>query len=952
MITVMSEVRSLLLTDVVDSTKLAEALGDRAMAEVWAAHDRVARDLLPVWRGREIDKTDGMLLLFDAAVDAVGYALAYHRALATLPVPLAARAGLHVGPVMLRENSAEDVVRGAKPLEVDGLAKPVVARVMSLARGGQTLLTPDAGQALGETALKLQSHGYWVMKGLSEPMELFEIGDDSAPFVALPDSEKVYRVVHSGKHWIPVREVPNNLPQQPTSFVGREKELAEIRSLLVRTRLFTLTGAGGCGKTRLALQVAVDALACHPDGVWMLELASLRDPAFVSQTVAVALGLTEEPGRSLTLTVAEHLKTKSPMLVLDNAEHVLQACAQLADTLLRQCPRVTLVVTSRERLGVAGELTYRVPSLTAPDPRRDKTPETVGPYESVRLFVERAQFQRPGFAVTTSNAAALASICHQLDGIPLALELAAARLNALSVEEICRRLDRRFRLLTGGSRTALPRQQTLRALIDWSYELLGMAERTLLVRLSVFVGGWTLAAAEGVCTGQDVDEGEVLELLSSLVDKSLVVAEERAGATRYRLLETVRQYAGDRLLEVGDAALWQERHLDYFLRLAEDSETQLTGGDQRAWLDRFEIEHENLRAALAWSAANDATASSGLRLAGALTRFWYMRGHFGEGRTWLGSFLAKTSRDKDTAARAKALRGTAKLALQQGDLASAWQFDEQCLAIYRALGDRRGVAATLNEMGVVAAQQGDDGAARKLLEESLAIHWELDDRHGVALTLNGLANLACAQGDYAVAQSLHERGLAINRSLGDRRSVAISLVNLGAVAEARGDRLAARALYQECLEIFRELNEKVGIASSLINLGVVAVALGEIPHAQGLYQESLAMLRELGDRRGIAFSLEGLADVGLASGCAGRAACIWGAAERLREEISSPLAPFERGRYLTQLAAARGALGDADFATAWQKGRAVTLEQAINYAMSEDDATPPNSARRKACREP
>lgn len=498
----------------------------------------------------------------------------------------------------------------------------------------------------------------------------------------------------------------------------------------------------------------------------------------------------------------------------------------------------------------------------------------------------------------------------------------------------------------------MARQQTLSALIDWSYELLASTERTMLVRLSVFVGGWTLAAAEGVCTSQDLHEAAVLELLSSLVDKSLVVAEERAGATRYQLLETVRQYAGDRLLEVGDAALRQERHLDFFLRLAEDAETRLAGSEQRAWLDRFEIEHDNLRAALALSAGNEAAASRGLRLAGALTRFWYMRGHFEEGRTWLGSFLAKTSAEPDTAARAKALRGAAKLALQQGALASAWQFDEQCLAIYRGLGDHRGVAGTLNEMGVVAAQQGNDGAARKLLEESLAIHRELDDQHGVALTLNGLANFACAQGDYAVAQSLHEQGLAINRGLGDQRSIAISLVNLGAVAEARGDHLAARALYQQCLEIFRELDEKSGIASSLINLGVVALALGEIAHAQGLYQESLAMLQELGDRRGIAFSLEGLANVALASGWAGRAARIWGAAERLREEIRNPLAPFERGPYLTQLAVARNILGEVDFATAWENGRTATLEHAINDAMGEDGGTPPDFAKHKACREP
>jgi class 3 adenylate cyclase len=491
----MNEVRALLLTDVVDSTQLSQTLGDAVMAELWAAHDRVARDLLAARGGREIDKTDGMLLLFDAAADALTYAADYHRALKALPVPLSARAGLHVGPVILRENSAADIARGAKPLEVDGIAKPTTARVMALAQGGQTLLTEDARQTIAATSLHLCSHGYWVLKGLAEPVELFEAGDADGRFDAPPDGDKAFRVVRVDDRWLPVRQVPNNLPQPLTSFIGRLKEICELRQLLGEARLLTLTGSGGCGKTRLALQMAHEGTPAFPDGVWLVELAALSDPLLVPQTLAKTLGLKAEPSTTLTQTVVAHLDAKHTLLVLDNAEHVLAACAELADAVLQRCQHVTVVVTSREELGVSGDQRYRVPSLSLPDPRRDATPQSLAQYEAVRLFVDRARSHAPQFTLTRQNAPAVASICHRLDGIPFAIELAAARLPSLAVDELNARLDQRFRILTGGSRTALPRQQTLRALIDWSHDLLSATEQALLRRLSGFACGWTRAVA-------------------------------------------------------------------------------------------------------------------------------------------------------------------------------------------------------------------------------------------------------------------------------------------------------------------------------------------------------------------------------------------------------------------------------------------------------------------------
>src|SRR5208282_6012716 len=430
----------------------------------------------------------------------------------------------------------------------------------------------------------------------------------------------------------------HNLPQQLTSFIGREKEITQIKELLGTTRLLTLIGAGGCGKTRLAMRVAGDLLESYPDGIWLVEFAALREPGLAPQTVASVLGLKEQPGESLTQTLTKHLASRLLLLVLDNAEHLLAACAQLADVVLRQCAQVVILATSREQLGIAGELTYRVPSLSVPDPEQHATPEELSTYESTRLFVERARLQRPHFAVTAKNAPALASVCHRLDGIPLAIELAAPRVRSMSVEEVNRRLDQRFSLLTGGSRTALPRHRTLRSAIDWSYDLLNEAEQALLCRLSVFSGGWTLEAAEKVCSGEGVEDVEALDLLTSLADKNLVVADEQDGATRYRLLESVRQYARDRLRE-GDEARWQSQHLAYFLTLAEEAEPQLTGSDQQAWLDRLEAEHENLRSALLFRHDRGCFART-LRLAAALWRFWWLRGYLSEGRTWLAGRLA------------------------------------------------------------------------------------------------------------------------------------------------------------------------------------------------------------------------------------------------------------------------------------------------------------------------
>ena len=545
----MSERRALLLTDVVDSTATSEALGDAAAAALWSAHDRIARDLLPTWRGREIDKTDGMLLLFEHAGDALGYARAYNEAIQKLAVPLASRAGLHVAEVMLRENSAADVELGAKPIEVDGIAKPTAARVMTLARGGQILLTAEARESLGETALQVQSHGHWAIKGIAEPIELFEAGEVGATLKAPTDGDKAYQVTRVGDRWIPVNELPNNLPQLMTSFRGRERELHDVKALLSRVRLVTLLGMGGLGKTRLSLQVAAELMPQYPDGVWFIDLAPIRDPGLVVGEAAQVLDVMEERGRPLIQTLCNHLKTRRVLLILDNCEHLTKAAADLANAVLRAAPKVCILASSRETLRVPGEQTYPVHPL--PVPARNANVAALLRSPAVRLFIDRAKQHRPSFTLTSREAPAVAEMVVRLEGIPLALELAAARMKSMTVTDINARLKDRFKLLTGGGTVLLERQQTLRALVDWSYVLLTPEEQKVFARLSVFMGGFDLAAAEVVCGAEPLSSFDVVDLLQSLVEKSLVMLDQREENTRYQVLETIRDYAHEKLEQEG-----------------------------------------------------------------------------------------------------------------------------------------------------------------------------------------------------------------------------------------------------------------------------------------------------------------------------------------------------------------------------------------------------------------
>ncbi len=728
--------------------------------------------------------------------------------------------------------------------------------------------------------------------------------------------------------------VPNNLPVSLTSFVGRQGEMEEVARLLGSARLVTLIGSGGCGKTRLAIQVARNLLESVPDGAWIVELAALSDPSLVPQSVAVALGLREETGRPLVETIAEHLASRTLLLVLDNCEHLTGGCAPLAQALLAAAPGLRILATSRQALGVPGERLWRIPSLSVPDPGgAPLARQAVSRYESVRLFLDRATAVQPSFALTDQNAWTVAQICGRLDGIPLAIELAAARVKVLPVAQILGRLEDRFRLLTSGSSGTLERQQTLRAAVDWSYDLLAAKEQQLFQRISVFAGGLSLEGAESVCSGSEIAEEEILDLLSHLVDKSLLTPEEGCeGTARYRLLETLRAYGTERLERAGHRDEYVNRHGVFYLGVAARAEPELLGPEQASWLNRLEEEHDNFRQAIE-AAHERGDAARALAICASLWRFWWIRGLWQEGNRRLTRALYSGVADgAGGTARATALHGGAVLARGLGDYAAAHERIEACVAIARDKGDREGLALALRELGNLAYVKGDHAAAKAAYEETLAQCRAIDDRHGIAAVLHNLGSVALGQEDYSAARRLYEESLMLERELGDRTGEAITLNGLGTSARAQGDDAAALAYQEEGLALQRALGERSGIAYSLGELGLLAANGHEFQRGRAYLSESLGILREMGDQQGIADAMERSAALEFRQDQPERALMLYGASRALRERLGVEAMPSERRRVQEDLAALWGALG-ADGATAlFSKGRAMTLEKAFALA--------------------
>jgi predicted ATPase/DNA-binding SARP family transcriptional activator/DNA-binding CsgD family transcriptional regulator len=694
----------------------------------------------------------------------------------------------------------------------------------------------------------------------------------------------------------------HNLPAPRTSFIGREREIVEVERALAMTRLLTLTGAGGSGKTRFALEVARDLVGAYTDGVWLVELAPLSEGELVAQVVAGTLGVKEQPGRMLIDTLVDAMRHKNLLMVLDNCEHVVESTAHLADALLDGCPRLRLFATSREALGVAGETVWLVPPLSLPDPQRSPTVGDLEGYGATRLFVARASDRRPGFSPGPASAGVIAEICRRLDGLPLAIELAAARTGALSVEQISARLGDSLSLLTRGGRTTEPRQQSLRAALDWSHELLGESERVLFRRLSAFVGGCTLEAAEMVGAGGEIKKSDVLDLLSRLVDKSLIAATEAVGETgvRYAMLEPIRQYALERLEECGDAEIVRRRHAAFYLTLAEAAEPELQRAHQRVWLGRLEAELGNLRGALSWALASGEIELA-LRLAGAMAAFWYRRGDVHEGRRWLEAVLNAEGDTPSIASRAKALAWAGWLARVQGDYERSEALGEEALALFRSLGDERGATEALYNVGMTALFRRNFERASAALEEVATTQRAAGDEVGLGRTFHALVSVADGQHDYERAMVLHEEGLRLARKTQDDYGVLFLLFAGASACLGRGDHQRARALLREGFGLSQQLKMS----------------------------------------RLTAFQLHVAAALAGSQGQPLRAARLWGAAEALREALRVVLSPFQRHVYGPHLAAARTRLGEKVWEAALVEGQAMPLEEAIGYALSEKEFVRP-----------
>ncbi len=946
---------TILFTDIESSTALLQKLGDHRYAQVLEEHQRLLRAAFREGGAHKINtQGDGFFVVFKSARHAVATAVAAQRALFAHPWPEDAQVRVRMGL-----HTDEPITASGGYI---GLGINRAARICSSAYGGQILLSQTTRDIIENDlppGVDLWELGEYRLRDLHRPTRIFQVRHPEIPAVFPPLKSLDAR--------------PNNLPIQLTSFIGREREIAEVKHLLSQTRLLTLAGIGGAGKTRLALQVAADQLDQFTDGVWFVDLASTTDRHLLAQTVAVALGAREQSGQPILGTLTEYLKARRLLLVLDNCEHLITACATFVHTLLSASPHLRILATSREALRVPGEVILRVPPLSVPGLDGLPPLHAIGQYEAIRLFVERARLYQPGFTLTEQNASLVAQICHRLDGMPLAIELAAARVNVLAVEQMAERFKDAMRWLTAGTRTAPNRQRTLRAAVDWSYDLLTESERVLFNRLAIFAGGFTLEAVEAVCCGNGLEASDVLDLLSHLVDKSLVAVEaDPSDSFRYRLLEVLRRYSWERLQESGEAETVRRSHGSYFLKLAEEAEPGLRSTHQASWFRRLEQEHDNCRAALRWSMESGEEEIS-LRLTGALWWFWYVRGYVREGREWLEKALAESG-EAPASARAKSICAAGLLALRQSDYGRATQLAGESAVLCRTLGDTPGLAFSLgilglvadhqgnyeraatlsseslglarrvedkwgtafsqNTLGIVARIRGDYERARALGEESLALCQELGDEWGIAGVLNSLGLVARDQGDYERAGALLEESLTLSRKIGDGQDIAFSQNSLGVLARLRGDYGRATALHEESLALCRALGDTWGIAYALHGLGLVARDQGEYDRAGALCAESLLLRREVGDRRGIALSLTGLAIVAVAHGQPQRAARLFGAAEALRESIGMPHPPFDRADHDRSVASVRAELGDAVFTSAWAEGREMALDEAINSALA------------------
>jgi predicted ATPase/class 3 adenylate cyclase len=917
-----------LFTDIEGSTRLWDKQPEKMKAAL-GRHHAILQNAIASHDGHIFQIVgDAFFASFQEAANAVYAALDAQRALQRenwdLPSPVLVRMALHSGAV---EVLTPDNPAGAY---ASGPTLNRTARVLSAAHGRQVLLTQATYDLLRDHRPKevnLHDLGQRRLRDLTHPEHLYQLNSEGLKADFPPIKTLDVR--------------PNNLPIQLTGFIGRKTEIAEIIHLLGTARELTLIGTGGAGKTRLALQIAAELSDDFEGGVWFVDLAPISDSSLVIQTIATILGIREDPQQPLTDTLISYLRDRELLLILDNCEHLVNASAKITASLLHTAPKLKIIATSREALHLEGENIYHVPSLQIPDLGNLPPLEKLTQYEAVHRFIERAQAALPSFQATHRNAISLAQVCIRLDGIPLAIELAAARVNLLQVEQIAARLDDRFQLLTGGNRTALPRQQTLKALIDWSWELLSETERSLFCRLSVFVGGCTLEAAETVGSGNGVDKSTVLDLLTQLVDKSLVVVEREGGQeARFRMLETIRQFAREKLSQAGEAARVRSAHADFFIELAAAADREhFRGSEQLTWLNRFETEHDNLRTALEWFQSMDGGIGSGLRLAAVLGQFWTLRGYLREGRERLSKILSLPGARPPTLLRAGALASAAELAYRQSDYPASTTLLEESLAICQEYGDKQGFAIALNGLGNIATDTGDYISAPSFFEKALALWREINNVQGIARALINLGWASLRPGDYPKAEVRLQEALALYQKAGDEAGTAMALSGLGEVAVRRGEYQEATQLLEASLKFRRELGDKWGIAVSLGSLGWVAMCEQDYPRANAVLGESLSIRKEIGDKGGSAWCLERLAEVAGEREFVDQAVRIFGAALALRSSIGSVIDPVDQPKIQRTLAAMRDQLGTAGYDSAWREGQKMTLDEAIRYATRPENGS-------------
>ena len=898
-----------LFTDVEGSTKLWER-NTEAMSKALSHHDELIRNTVEAHDGF-VFKTvgDAFYAAFSTAAEAIEAALDAQKSLLSQEWeetgPLKVRMALHTG-------KAEE--RGG---DYFGPTLNRAARLPSAGHGGQVLLSLSTQELVRDQlplGAGLRDLGVRRLKDVLGPEHIFQLTDPELPSSFPPLKTLDVRL--------------NNLPIQPTPLLGREREVAEIADLLrhVDVRLLTLTGTGGTGKTRLALQSAAELIDEFDNGVFLVALAPISDSELVASTVAGALSVSESAGRPLKEDLRDFLSTKKLLLVLDNFEQVVDA-APLVGELLSGCPDLKVLATSRTLLRIYGEHEYAVRPLELPDPDHLPPIETLRLYEAIRLFIERAHAANTHFSLTNENAPAVAEICARLDGLPLAIELAAARIKLLSPQAMCSRLGNPLKFLTGGARDLPERQRTLRGAIAWSHALLDEGEQVLFARLSVFSDGCALEAVEAICDPVGDLFIDVLEGLSSLLDKSLLRQEERAEEEpRFVMLKTIREYARERLEVSGKAEEIRRMHAEYFLALAEQQ-----GPEETAWLERLDLEHDNMRAALSWMLESE-DAEPELRLSGALWRFWWMRGHYSEGRRWLEEALAKDGRP--SAARAKALEAVGWLADDQGDIDRAVEAAEEGLSLGARVEIESSVTASfLRMLGSAAYVHGDHEQAARLYEESLALSREARDERGIASSLLQLGNVSGDRGNHEEAKTFYEEGLALSRKLDDKALLASALISVGAEFLLQGDHERGAMLNEEAAELYRERGNRGHLQYALDNLGWAALMRGNLQQAEVLHRESLALSRQLGDKLVAAEALEGLACSASARGEAERVARLFGAAEAQREAVGYRQEPREHALRQPYLGAARTRLSKARWNAAWAEGRRLGFEEAIAYAL-------------------